>query len=128
MKKKKVFIISFNKLDTNFWRQYLNFENSCLYHWSNPEQALNNLDTIWPDVIIIDAYFTQKPYEFSLLKSIRLKSNIKIFCLTPLPKALNKTVFIDERLFVSKLDNEVIEKINNAIKPIRLQNHSKLTA
>jgi len=128
MKKKKVFLISFNRLTTDFWKQHLNFENANLSHWTHPEHGINNLCTIWPDVIIIDGYFAKESYEACLRKVIGLKSNSKIFCLTPLPKAFDKTVFIHEGLFISKLDDEVISKINNAIKPIKEKNQLKLTA
>ncbi len=119
MKKKKVFLISFNQLTTEFWRQHLGFDNVQLFHWSKPEHGLNNLTTVWPDIIIIDGYFSKRSYEDCLRKVIGLKSALRIFCLTPLPKAYNKTVFIDERLFVSKLDEDVINRINTAINPIQ---------
>jgi hypothetical protein len=117
MKKKKVFLISFNKLTTDFWKQHLNFENAELYHWNSPELGIVNLSTLWPDVIIIDGYFSNKSYENCLRMVLKLKSDQKIFCLTPLPKAHDKTVFIDERLSVSKLDEEVIGNINKAMNP-----------
>lgn len=128
MKKKKVFLISFNQLTTEFWRYHLNFDNVHLFHWSKPEHGLNNLRTIWPDIIIVDGYFSKDSYENYLKKIISLKSNIKTFCLTPKPKAYDKTVFIHENLFISKLDEEVINKINNAIQPIKEQNQFELTA
>ena len=116
MKKTKVFLISFNQLTTDFWKQHLNFENSNLRHWKNPVNGINNLSTDWPDVIIVDGYFAQESYENCLKKAIGLKSKSKIFCLTPLPKAHDKTVLIHESLFISKLDEEVINKINEAVK------------
>jgi hypothetical protein len=128
MKKKKVFLISFNQLTTDFWKQHLNFENSELFHWTNPEHGINNLNTIWPDVIIIDGYFSKESYETCLRKVIGLKSNLKIFCLTPLPIASDKKVFIDKRLSVSKLDAKMIDAINEAIKPIQENKQLKLTA
>ncbi len=128
MKKKKVFLISFNQLTTEFWRQHLNFDNVQLFHWSKPEHGLNNLTTVWPDIIIVDGYFSKDSYENCLKKIISLKSNIKTFCLTPKPKAHDKTVFIHESLFISKLDEEVINKLNNVMMPIKEQNQFKLTA
>lgn len=128
MKKKKVFLISFNQLTTDFWKQHLNFENVSLSHWVNPVHAINNLTTVWPDVIIIDGYFAKESYEDCLRQVLRLKSNQKIFCLTPLTKASNKIVFIDERLSISKLDNEIINEINAAINPIKELIQLKLTA
>jgi hypothetical protein len=128
MKKKKVFLISFNQLTTDFWKQHFNFENAQLFHWRIPEHGINNLNTVWPDVIIIDGYFSSKSYETFLRKVLSLKSDQKIFCLTHLPKAYNKTEFIDERLVVSKLDEEVINTINAAINPIQENNQLKQTA
>lgn len=128
MEKKKVFLISFNQLTTDFWKQHLNFENVDLLHWTNPEHGINNLSTVWPDVVIIDGYFAKKSYEPCLRKVLRLRSDQKIFCITPLPKAYKKTVFIDKRLSVSKLDEEVINEINAAINPIREINQLKQTA
>jgi len=117
MKKTKVFLISFNQLTTEFWKQHLNFKNSQLRHWKNPTQGINNLSTVWPDVIIVDGYFAKESYEACLIKVIGLKSSSKIFCLTPLAKSHVKDVFIDERLFISKLNVEVINKINEVINP-----------
>jgi len=128
MKKKKVFLISFNRLTTDFWKQHLNFENVQLTHWTNPEQAIDNLSTIWPDVVIIDGYFAKRSYDDCLKKALKLKSNQKIFCLTPLPKAHRKVVFIDERLSISKLDEEVISAINEAISPSPDDKEIKKTA
>lgn len=119
MKKKKVFLISFNQLTTGFWKQHINFDNAQLFHWRTPEHGINNLTTVWPDIIIVDGYFSKKSYDDCLRKVIGLKSDLIIFCLTPLPKAYDKTVFIDERLLVSKLDEEVINQINAAINPIQ---------
>jgi hypothetical protein len=128
MKKKKVFLISFNQLTTDFWKHHLNFENAHLTHWKNPEQGIDNLTTVWPDVIIIDGYFAKRSYEDCLIKALKLKSNQKIFCLTPLPKAHRKIVFIDERLSISKLDEEVIKAINDAIRPSQDNLEIKKTA
>jgi len=128
MKKKKVFLISFNQLTTDFWKQHLNFENAQLMHWKDPEQGIDNLDTIWPDVVIVDGYFAKESYRACLRKVLKLKSIKKIFCLTPLPKAYDKAAFIDERLSISKLDKEVIQEINTEIKPAKDQNKIKLTA
>jgi orotidine-5'-phosphate decarboxylase len=121
MKKKKVFLISFNQLTPNFWEQHLKLENTKLFHWKTPEHAINNLTTVWPDIIIIDGYFAKESYKACLREVLRLKSNQKIFCLTPLSKtkARGKTVFMDERLCVSKLDEKVINEINAAINPIQ---------
>ena len=128
MKKKKVFLISFNQLTTCFWKQHINFDNAELFHWKTPENGVNNLNTVWPDIIIVDGYFSKKSYDDCLRKVIGLKSDQKIFCLTPHPKAYDKTVFIDERLMVSKLDEEVINKINAAINPIHEKQELKLIA
>ncbi len=127
MKKKKVFLISFNQLTTDFWKQHLNFENAQLRHWTNPEHGINNISTVWPDVIIIDSYFASESYKDALRRILKLNTNHKIFCLSPLPKAHDKTVFIDKRLSISKLDEEVLSQINAAMKPAET-NQLKQTA
>lgn len=127
MEKKKVFIISFNQLTIDFWKQHFNFKNAELFHWVNPEDGINNLKTIWPDVVVVDGYFSKEPYTPYLKKILKLKSNQKIFCLTPLPKASDKIVFIDERLSISKLDQKIIEEINTAINSVE-KNQLKQTA
>jgi hypothetical protein len=119
MKKKKVFLISFNKLTTDFWKQHLDFENAQLWHWNTPVNGMNNLTSIWPDVVIIDGYFSNGAYLASLREMLNLKSKQKIFCLTPLPKAHDKIIYADERLTISKLDKEVITEINCEINPLR---------
>ncbi len=127
MKPKKVFIISFNKIPTDFWEYHLNFENIQLLHWRNHELGLKNLDIIRPDILIIDGYFAKESYEACLRKAIRLKPCLKIFCLTPLPKSYNTTVFIHERLIVSRLDLAVIKQINEELNPVQGQNLLNLT-
>ena len=115
MEKKKVFIISFNQLTTDFWKHHLNLENAQLWHWKNSELAINNFKTVWPDVIIVDGYFAKQSYSSCLQNILKLRSNQKIFCLTPLSKVIDNKVLIDERLSVSKLDQEVVNQINSAI-------------
>jgi hypothetical protein len=110
-----VFIISFNQLTIDFWEQHLNLKNIQLFHWINPEDGINNLSTVWPDVVIIDGYFSKTTYEPCLRKVLKLKFNQKIFCLTPIPRPIDTPVFIDERLVISKLDEKVINAINRAI-------------
>lgn len=128
MKKKIVSLISYNNLSTEFWEQHINFQNSNLKHWSNHEHGIRNLCTVWPDVVIIDGYFSKESFELGLKKVLSLKSKAIIFCLTPFPKAYNKTVFVDERLFVSKLDKEIIDKINSVLNSGKVNNSLKLTA
>ena len=128
MKKKKVYLISFNKLTTEFWKQHLNFENVQLFHWKKPQQGIDNLTTVWPDVIIVDGYFSIDSYENCLKRIIGLRFKTKIFCLTPKPKLHDKTIFIDDRLIISKLDEKVIAKINKVMSPIVKNNQAKLTA
>ena len=127
MKPKKVFIISFNEIPTDFYECHLDFKNSNLIHFKNPDLGIKNLDVIRPDILIIDGYFAKESYEPCLKKAIGLRSSQKIFCLTPLPKSYNKTVFIDERLIVSRLDKEVIKQSNSEINPIQGQNFLNLT-
>ncbi len=76
MKTKTVFLISFNQLTTDFWKQHLNFDNVKLFHWRDSEHGINNLSTIWPDVIIIDAYFAKQSYEGCLKKALRSSANV----------------------------------------------------
>jgi DNA-binding response OmpR family regulator len=119
MKTKKVFLISFNRLTADFWKQHLNFENAQLFHWTSPPHGINKLNTVCPDVIIIDTYFSKKSYHTCLSEVLKLAANQKIFCLTPLNKGHDKIVFIDERLAVSKLDDKVIQQMNQAINPTK---------
>jgi len=128
MKKKKVFLISFNKLTIDFWKHHLNFENVCFLHWKNPYHGINNLSVIWPDIVIIDGYFSNESYDDCLAEVLKLKCKQKIFCLTPLPKAYDKTVYMDERLSVSKLDEEVLNQINEELNPNQENNQLRQTA
>jgi len=56
-KQKKIFIISFNQISTEFWKERINLDYANYWHWKSPEEALNNLTTIWPDIIIVDGYW-----------------------------------------------------------------------
>ena len=128
MKKTKTFLISFNQLTTDFWKQHLNFENTQLFHWKVPEHGINNINTVWPDVIIIDSYFSNSSFELLLKKVLKQTSNSQIFFLTPAPKPHGKMMFIHDRLKVSKLDEEVINQINWAINPIQEEKQLNQTA
>lgn len=114
---KKIFIISFNGLTTNFWKQHLNLENVQLWHWSAPEHAFNNLTTVWPDVIIIDGYWSHTCYETYLNKVLKIRSKAKIFCTTPQSNLSSPTIFIDQRLKISRFDENFIETVNQIIQP-----------
>jgi hypothetical protein len=115
MKPKKIFIISLNNLSLEFWKNTFNFGNSSIWHWKNAQHGINNLTTIWPDLIIIDGYWAKENKMACLRKVLSIVSSAKIFFLTPLPKGPHGTVILDSRLFVSKLDNEVIDEINYRI-------------
>lgn len=112
MQVSKVFIISFNQLTTDFWKQHLYLENAELWHWKSPEDAINNLTTVWPDVIIIDSYWAKIAHNPCLDQVLKFKGKTKIFCLTP---DLNNPVLIDKRLCISRFDEEVLNTINQLI-------------
>lgn len=128
MQRKKVFIISLNQLTTDFWKELLDLNHARLWHWKTPEHGINNLTTVWPDVIIIDGYWAQDAYVSYLRKVLAFNSDTNIFCLTPLSKSSVESFFIDQRLHVSKLDKEVIELINEAIQPAQKNNSFKQIA
>jgi len=128
MKQKKVFIISLNNLTTAFWKNTLNLEDVSLWHWKISSNGINNLTTIWPDVIIIDSYWAKECHLPCLRKVLSIISSAKIYCLTPLPKGDSNSVLLDSRLFVSKLDNEIIKDINNTIHNSNSEKGYKKTA
>ncbi len=116
MKPIKVFIISLNELPTSYWHNTLQLSDVDLWHWKCKNNALNNISTIWPDIILVDAYFSKKGHLDCLKKVLEINCSAEIFCLTPLPKNFIGPTIYDPRLVVSKLDLEVIEQINKSIR------------
>ncbi len=117
MEAKKIFIISLNQISADFWKEHINYKKSKVWHWTSPENGINNITTVWPDILIIDAYWSDPTYDHYVEKILRIKHNIKVFCFTPIPKSLAKKIFIDTRLHVSRLDQESLDLINNVISP-----------
>lgn len=115
MNPKKIFIISMNQLSADFWKEHIDFKKSKVWYWNTPENGINNITTVWPDAIILDTYWAESLHHNYLSKILKLKHNIKVFCFTPVPKSLSKTVIIDERLHVSRLDQESLDMINEII-------------
>ncbi len=116
MEKKKIFIISYNNLPIDFWKAHLNFENAQVWHWQNSEQAISNLTTVWPDIIIVDGYWAKKSFQPCIESILSKKMKIKLFCFIPLDKSNTKLIHIDQRMTVSNFNSDVLEKINELIK------------
>ena len=115
MEPKKVFIVSYNSLTTDYWKQMLNLKDASLWHWKEPEHGVNNLSTVWPDVIIIDGYWASQSYEACLKHALRLKSKVKIFCLDPNGALKEWADLKDDRLVISKLNDHLIASMNQSI-------------
>jgi hypothetical protein len=126
MKQTKIFIISLNSLTTDFWKQHLSLDKTIYWHWTTPEHGVNNYTTVWPDIIVLDAYWAKEAYTPYLNKLLKVKSNTKIFCLTP--KSENKIKLIHPNLHVSRLDDEFLNKINEIIHEKVIINQLKQSA
>ena len=120
MKKKKIFIISYNNLPIDFWKAHLNYKNAKLWLWKSPEHALNNLSTVFPDIVIIDGYWAKESITSCLNKVLEKKFISKIFCLSPKIEFDAKLIYIDQRLSMSNFNNDVLKKINELIKPLKV--------
>ncbi len=114
MKTKKVFIISFNKFTREFWNQVLNTKNVNLYHWKNYQNGLDNLSTVWPDVVIVEGGFPTKSTKFCVESALKLKCDSKIFWINPIPddQILDSE---NERLVVSPLTSDLVYQINESL-------------
>ncbi|PCI93260.1 MAG: hypothetical protein COB15_16730 [Flavobacteriales bacterium] len=127
MNKKRVFIISYNKLPIEFWNEHLNFDNSAVWFWSNnPDQAINNLSTVLPEIVIIDAYWAKQPFVTSLRGVLSKNYISNIFCITPKRQSDSKLRFLDKRLKISRFTSEVITEINTLLNPPQYESQTKL--
>jgi len=124
MQVKKVFIISFNQLTTDFWKQHLDLEGAKLWHWKSPENAINNLTTVWPDVIIIDGYWAKTTCNPCLDQVLKFKSKTKVFCLMPDSKELDRPISIHQKFYLSRFDEKALSAINESIN--RSENNTAL--
>lgn len=114
MKTKKVFVISFNKYTKEFWNQVLDTKNVDLYHWKDYHNGLNNLTTVWPDVVIIEGGLPTKSTSFCVESALQLKCNSKIFWINPVVDGQNLDTQ-SERLVVSPLTSELVYQINESL-------------
>ena len=110
MKTKKVFIISYNNLTTDFWKQHLELDKTTFWHWNNPKLGEDNFTTVWPDIVIVDGYWAKEPFTPCLVKLLKIKSNTKFFCITN--QSDHKIKSIHSNLYISRLDNDLLNEIN----------------
>ena len=126
MKKKKVFIISYNKLPIEFWNKHLNLDNNSVWLWdNNPDQGIKNLSKILPDIVIIDGYWAKYSFMNSLRKVLGKKYISNIFCITPERESASKVIFLDQRLNISRFTNEVITEINTLLNPSQYESQTE---
>jgi chemotaxis response regulator CheB len=127
MKKKKVFIISYNKLPIEFWNKHLNLDNNSFWLWdNNPNQGIKNLSKVLPDIVIIDGYWAKYSFMTSLREVLCEKYISNIFCITPERESASRLIFMDQRLNISRFTNEVITEINTLLNPSQNDSHTKL--
>jgi hypothetical protein len=88
-----------------------------LFHWQDPIIGFKNISIVWPDVIIVDGYFSKKFSEDYFLRVVGIKTKALIFCLTPSISLLEDSNYINSRIVVSKFHDRLIKDINNAVKP-----------
>ena len=120
MKKKKIFIISYNKLPIDFWKSHINYEEARIWLWKSPEHAINNLSTVFPDIVIIDGYWATESISSCLIKVLKEKNISKIFCLSPITDSDTKIISIDNRLIISNFNSDVLKKINEWVTPSKI--------
>lgn len=116
MRNKKIFIVSFNVLSIDFWKEYINFDNTELWHWKSAELVIDNLLTVWPDMVIVDGYFSTEYYKPCVDKISRLKECEKLYCITPKDHSNEDILTLDKKVVFSRLDSDVLEEINNNIQ------------
>jgi len=114
---KKIFIISFNQLSTDFWKEHLSIDNSNYWHWKSPEIAMQNITTVWPDLIIIDGYWSKIPFKAYVKEVLNIRSSIEVFCLAPNTASLFNQNYLHPRLHLSRFDQSILKKINQNINP-----------
>jgi len=117
MENKKIFIISFNQLGTDFWKEHLSLNNIDLWHWQTPQQGVDNVTTVWPDIIIIDGYWAKESFKPYLETILKLNINTKLYCLTPKAGCRTQLIPFDKRLTFSKFSSSFINEVNNIIAP-----------
>jgi len=115
MKKKRIFIISFNHLPIDFWKEHIDLSMTEFWHFSSAKVALDNLTTMWPDIIIVDGYFAKTSYEFCLKNIVRRNVASKIYCVTPQENLRIEYFSIKNSIIYSKLTNQLVLEINDFI-------------
>jgi len=115
MKKKRIFIISFNHLPIEFWKEHLDLSMTEFWHFSSAKVALDNLTTMWPDIVIVDGYFAKTSYEICLNDVARKSVASKIYCVTPKENLREKNFLINKSVIYSKLTSRLVEEINGFI-------------
>ena len=114
MKSRKVFVLSFNQLSTDFWKFHLKLNHAQLWHSNNPEEGLAQISTVSPDVILVDGYWAKEAYDSHLNTILAKNSNADIFCLTP-DEENEKLRAINGRFSVSRLSTDLLSNINALI-------------
>lgn len=114
MQLKKVFVLSYNQLSTDFWNLHLKLNNAQLWHYKNETEGLNKLSALAPDIILIDGYWAKQSYDKAISEIISLNLNADIFCITP--DEDNKNLkSINGRFEVSRLSTDMLMRINSLI-------------
>lgn len=116
MKTKKVFIISFNCYSKEFWKQVLDLNQVDLYHWKDYHNGINNLTTVWPDVIIIEGGLPTKSTQFCVDSALNVKCDSKVFWIDPTSIAESASD-ANDRLVVAPLSSDLVYKINRNLQP-----------
>jgi len=116
MKESKIFIVNLNQLSITFWEEHLNLTGTSFWNWESEELALYNMETINPDIIIIDGYWDKEPHTTFLKKILAKKINNTIFCISPEANLYARKKDIDPRLRYSVFSIELTKEINELIE------------
>lgn len=114
MKTKKIFVFSFNQFGRKFWKQLFVNQEVQVYHWIDPQQGLNNLSTVWPDLIIIEGEHLNNLALKCAHYALRLKSNSKVIFIHSELNDLGLKG--QERLIVSPLTRNLLHQINSCLR------------
>lgn len=121
----KVFVVSSNPEAGALWNNYLQLnEKDLLFHWKNGTDALENLHSIYPHLIIIDHYFAiggageineQKLYY--ILSG--LGNHPPLYFLSPQYAVLHTDTPPVTPGYCSNMSNATLKKINTTLNELR---------
>lgn len=116
----KILILSKNNISENFWRTVIRTDQTKILKWTNIDMTLLNLQSIFPDVIVVDDYFRSQGNDNwikAIIEKITMTGYSKqIFCLSPVYSSeLSKPNYDLLNLECYNFNEEFIDHLNLSV-------------